>query len=599
MTDSFLIIYNLFFSILLATFYFGKKRIETTEIKIYDLMVFTSLMVSISSIICHFTNYYKSLIPVINNMIFKFSLCCYVTWIIIFTVYIFSVTRKKRYNFKKNTKLFVLAIYIIINYLLIYLLPLDFKGKMLYLNEKNINFIYIFSALYIIIWIIQMLINIKRIKNKKIIPAIVFILLVPATLFFEQIITSQILIISIQTFITFLMYFTIENPDVKLLNDLSLAKKQVARANVVKTEFLSSMSHEIRTPLNAIVSLGQVLLTEDIGENAKEEVKDILSSSENLLEIVNSVLDISKIESNKLEIVNSEYNFHDIFYELVSLVKKRIDNKDVEIKSNISSNVPTTLYGDGARIKQVILNLLTNSAKYTKKGVIEFNVDCLIEKDICKLIISVKDTGIGIKSKDRNKLFQKFERFDIKKNMTIEGLGLGLAITKKLVDLMKGKIKAESIYGEGSCFTVEIKQEIILDSQLVASHEDNNLINTKNKNILLVDDNVINLKVATKLLNTYGFNITSVLSGKECMELVEQGKKYDIIFLDDMMPEISGTETLKKLRLIENFDMPVVAFTANAISGMREKYLNDGFDEYLSKPLIKDDLETVIKKILK
>jgi CheY-like chemotaxis protein/two-component sensor histidine kinase len=362
------------------------------------------------------------------------------------------------------------------------------------------------------------------------------------------------------------------------------------------------MSHEKRTPLNAILRFSQTLAEEDLTYQANEEVKDIVMASETLLEIVNGILDISKIEANKLEIVNTEYNLNTMLEELVSLTKARIGEKPLELKYSFSPDLPKFLYGDKVRVKQVVLNLLTNAVKYTKTGWIEFKVNCVKMDDICRLLISVQDTGIGIKQESIGKLFNKFERLDIEKNNTIEGTGLGLAITKKLLELMGGKIVVQSIYGEGSKFTVAIDQRIIttptnpvLERTQELSLKDLNLLNRR---ILVVDDNMINLKVATRLLQDYHCIIDTLSSGSECVNKIAIGASYDLILMDDMMPKMSGTETLHKLQEIEEFNTPVVALTANAISGMREKYLSEGFNDYLSKPIDKTELNKILNKFL-
>ena len=413
----------------------------------------------------------------------------------------------------------------------------------------------------------------------------------------------MLLVTSLTAFVVVFMYHTIENPDLKLINELNLAKDQAEKANNAKSEFLSSMSHEIRTPLNAIVGFSQALAEEEISNEAKEEVNDIIMASENLLEIVNGILDISKIEANKLEIVNTEYEPAKILEELVALSKARLGEKPIEFRTSFDPLLPKTLFGDYMRIKQITLNLLTNAIKYTKTGYIEFRVSCIQKENVCRLIISVEDSGIGIQKEKIDKLFTKFERFDIEKNITIEGTGLGLAITKKLVELMNGKIVVQSIYGQGSKFTVALDQQIVLTptvstSEVLPKEDPIDLSLLVNKKVLIVDDNKINLKVASRLLKDYNIKTEEVDSGFECINRILQKEEYDLILLDDMMPKMSGVETLKKLKEISDFHTPTIALTANAISGMKEKYLKEGFDDYLSKPIDRKELNRVIRKFL-
>jgi len=360
-----------------------------------------------------------------------------------------------------------------------------------------------------------------------------------------------------------IMYFTIENPDMKMIEELNVAKDNAERANRAKSDFLSSMSHEIRTPLNAIVGFSQSLTEEDLPDSTREKARDILMASDNLLEIVNGVLDISKIEANKLEIVNTEYDMHKVFDELVLLTRSRIGEKPIEFRYQLDPSIPGVLYGDYVRLK----------------------------------LISVEDSGIGIQSDKVDKLFMKFERLDLEKNITIEGTGLGLAITKRLVELMNGKIVVQSVYGKGSKFTVAIDQKIVSEQVMDQSEIESTSLNVSGKRVLLVDDNKLNLKVASMLLSKYGLDITQVSSGFEAIDQVLQ-ESYDLVLLDDMMPKMSGVETLQKLKGIDGFSTPVVVLTANAISGMKEKYLKDGFQDYLAKPIDRRELEKVIRKYL-
>ena len=321
-------------------------------------------------------------------------------------------------------------------------------------------------------------------------------------------------------------------------------------------------------------------------------------ASNNLLDIVNGILDISKIEANKLEIINKEYDIYSMLDELIALTKARIGDRSLEFRANIDKSIPSVLYGDNIRLKQIILNILTNAVKYTKEGFVELTVSSVIKDNVCRLIISVEDSGIGIKEESLPKLFSKFERLNVEKSLTIEGTGLGLAITKKLVELMNGKIVVQSVYGQGSKFTVSIDQRIIaIEKPLIKETKvsESKVINANGAKILIVDDNELNIKVASTLLKKYNFKIDSATSGYACLEKINKKEEYDIIFLDDMMPKMSGRDTIKRLKNIPNFNTPVIALTANAIEGMKQEYLDCGFDDYLSKPIEKLELERVIK----
>ena len=408
-----------------------------------------------------------------------------------------------------------------------------------------------------------------------------------------------VIITAVIAYVNLMMNNTIENPDVKLLKKIEIAKDQADKANRAKTDFLSSMSHEIRTPLNAIVGFSDYIMTSNSLEEAKENAKDIVNASQTLLEIVNGILDISKIEAGKLEIVNSKYNAKDLFESLAKLITPKMTEKGLDFTYYIAPDIPETLFGDQANIKKVVTNLLSNAYKYTEKGSVRYEVNCVNTDNISKLIITVEDTGRGIKQDKVDKLFTKFQRLDEDKNTTIEGTGLGLAITKQLTELMGGKILVHTVYGEGSKFTVILSQRIETTPVQIEKKEVKTTLDLTNKKILIVDDNELNLKVATKVLEKFNANsITTVTSGFECIEKIKANEKYDIILLDDMMPKMSGIETLKELKNIPNFTTPVIALTANAISGMKEKYLKEGFNDYLAKPLEKPELIRVMNEYL-
>ncbi len=590
-----------FFVILVITIvFFSKERLKHTEDELYKNFLVANLFMSLSGLLLGFlvsphVKVPKGMIIVFN----KIYLISILGWICILTFYSLYISLKDKNKKNKYKKIFTIITYISV--LLIIFLPtqVEISAQGAVATGLSVMFTYTMFGLGLIFQIICLLIDFKNVKNKKYVPLYLLILLagiVLASMIINP--TLNYLVNPCHIFIAFVMYFTIENPDVKMIEQLNIAKDVADKANSAKTDFLSSMSHEIRTPLNAIVGFSESLKDEDLTPKAQEEVDDIISASSTLLEIVNGILDISKIEANKLEIVNSEYDVYKILKDLINLTKARIGEKPIELKVNIDKTLPQVLYGDAVRFKQVILNLLTNAVKYTDKGSITFTVHSIFKEDVCRLIISIKDTGRGIKAENIDKLFTKFERLD-EKNSTIEGTGLGLAITKKLVDLMNGSIVVKSTYQEGSDFIISIDQKIVKNPTLkVEEVKEENLNSYKGKKVLIVDDNLLNLKVAARLLQPYEMDITQVDNGEETINRIKNNEYYDLILLDDMMPHKSGSETLMELKQIPNFNIPVVVLTANAIEGMKDKYLNMGFDDYLAKPIAKEELKRVLQKYL-
>ena len=599
---------SIFYAILLVVVYFSKQRLNTLENKIYKALIVINLFSLVTDILSIITITHMDVIPITNYIVTRMYLAFALLWIFVFTLYIVVIASnmgqsKNGPNILQKLNYVFLVAYIVY-LLLLFILPLNCANTAtgIYTFGPGAYLSYGLSGLLILVELIAVIIHIKNLKIIKILPMLLFFTFGILSIVIQISNPSILLISYMDTFITFLMYFTIENPDMRMIAQLNLAKEQADKANQAKSDFLSNMSHEIRTPLNAIVGFGQALSEEDLPPQAMSEVKDIMMASDNLLEIVNGILDISKIESGKLEIINKDYSFKKIFDEVVTLAKGRLGEKPLEFRVAYDESIPPVLFGDYSRIKEIMINLLTNAIKYTHEGYIELKVSSVIKDDICRIIISVEDSGIGIKQENINKLFTKFERLGVEEHATIEGTGLGLAITKKLLDLMNGQIVVQSVYGKGSRFTVAIDQKISVGHKLedTASLDLTELetMDFSSKKVLVVDDNVINLKVAHRLLQEYKVQITEVQSGQAAIDLINAGNTYDLILMDDMMPKMSGVQTLQKLKTIPGFQMKVVALTANAITGMREKYLADGFDEYLAKPISKKELAKIIKKML-
>ena len=597
---------QLIYTFLLSIVFFSKERINKKENNIYSYLLIETVALLSFGIILYFMM--KSSSYTMKMIMNKLYLFFNLLWTYLFTLYILSTLySEKLFNSKSSTIRNILIGFF--QFILIMVLPLNFtindNGAMFAYGISTIV-TYFLSFIYVIILIYVLLSKIKFAKQSKYIPLYLFFVLGTFCTIIQAINPALFLVVPLEALLTAVMYFTIENPDAKMIEQLNKARDEAVKANQAKTAFLSSMSHEIRTPLNAICGFSNSLLENDgVSDDAKGDVKNIIMASDTLLELVNGILDISKIEANKLEIIDSVYSFKKMYEELILLTKARIGEKPIEFKHSYDESIPEFLYGDGIRVKQVIINLLTNSAKYTKDGYIDFRINSIQKNNIIRLIISVEDSGIGIKKESIDKLFTKFERLGVEKQTTTEGTGLGLAITKKLVEMMGGKIVVQSIYGKGSIFTISLDQRMLTNEELIkvmkekeTEEKTDEIIDASGKNILVVDDNMLNLKVAERLLKAYKCNITLVSSGSECLDKVSNNK-YDLILLDDMMPRMSGTETLQKLKEIETFSTPVVALTANAITGMKEEYINRGFNDYLSKPIIKEDLNRVMKKYLK
>lgn len=596
---------GLFCIVLLMILFFSKSRIDSKETKLYGFMLISSFFDIILVLAELIITYY--FLDDINMYLVKglnkIDFIHYIMWPTLLSLYTIYVTYLDEEKYNKVKKIFLTLDIIAI--LIEFMLPINIISTKEVMGVTGIGpaFVFLISSFYVIVNIIILIKNYKKIKNKKNLPFLFFLIFIIIAMLLRVYNPTLIVIPAIIVYINMIMYFTIENPDVKLIEEINIAKESAIKASNAKTEFLSNMSHEIRTPLNAIVGFSEALQSDErIPAEAKEDIKDIVMASDSLLEIVNGILDISKIEADKLEIINTTYSPKKVFDELVVLTRGRLGfEKKIEFKTSFSSDIPATLYGDYARVKQIVLNLLTNAVKYTNEGYISFTVECVnINKDLCRLIISVEDSGIGIKKDKIDKLFTKFERLDEERNITIEGTGLGLAITKKLVELMHGKMVVQSIYGKGSKFTVSLDQKIVATKEKEEIKEKTVVkCNYKGKRVLVVDDNKLNLKVAERLLREYNLFVDEVASGFDAIDRINMGVPYNLILMDDMMPKMSGCETLKELKKNKDFHTKTVALTANAISGMREKYLSVGFDDYLAKPIKKEELEVILDKYLR
>ena len=605
----------LIFTAMISIIFFSKKKIELEENYYFKNILIFTLLVNICNFVSHYgasiylvdtvNNWYANLFAIMNKIGSWFIV------IITFNVmsYMLYISFEKYRNNFKFYKMINNIFYIIFGILI---MSLEFnvikEGAITSGNGSSVSLAFGLVFFSLIIAIIVALANIK-IYDKRYMSIYIIIPLIIGLGFFVMFHPEFNIYDLILCLLCYLMYFTIENPDIKTLNQMELAKNEAERANRAKSDFLSSMSHEIRTPLNAIVGLSEDNLTyyDKLPNEVIENSKDILNASQTLLEIVGNILDFNKIEANKMEIIDGVYNFKEEIENMCKVTQTRIGEKNIIFNLSIADDIPYELIGDKGKVKEIINNLLTNAIKYTDQGSINLNIKCINDtnKNISNIIITCQDTGKGIKAEHISRLFNKFDRLDIEKNTTAEGTGLGLAITKSLVEMMDGKINVQSQYGKGSLFMVQISQKIsklikpITDKDVskIYNVQNENTVLYKGKKLLVVDDNKLNIKVARRALKDFNFVIDECYDGKECLEKINSGNTYDLILMDIMMPNMNGEKCIAELNNLKSFNTPVIALTADAIAGVKEKYLKEGFVDYIAKPFSKEQIKEKLDKV--
>lgn len=603
-------IMGLIYVLILSFVYFLKRKYNFLESRVYKSLLICTIITLVLDITSMFIIEEVRYLSFVRILLIKCYFISLFIWLIIFIGYVFLNKSDVKYdNFKSLLKdssfgkvYYSIALILI---LMEIILPVNYmEGPVVYYG-KGVTLVYavaIFGALSLLI---TLLFNSRKLSKNKNWSMLVSIVMLWLTFFIQMYYKETPIIGSGISLITLFLYFTLENPDIKYIDELNALKIKAEEANKAKTYFLASMSHEIRTPMNVIIGLSESMLSGEDTSSLYDDVKSINKAGETLLEIVNNILDITKIEEGRTTINNKPYNIADMVAELTSIVNISLSEKPIKFSVETIGNIPSVLNGDEVKIYQVLMNLLSNAVKYTKKGSIKLQIEAVSFGNKATLTFKVIDTGIGIKKSDYERLFKKFERLE-QEQSNIQGTGLGLTITKKLVDMMGGKISFESVYQQGTTFTVVLEQEIVNKEKI----KDFSAYKAKKKTvdkyfdgskfeILLVDDNALNLKVAEKLLKKYNLNVTSVSSGLECLNYTKN-KKYDLIFLDHMMPEMDGIHTLYNLKKrVTGFDTPVVVLTANAIEGSKKMYLAEGFCDYLSKPINQVELDRILREQLK
>ena len=456
------------------------------------------------------------------------------------------------------------------------------------------KFILISHVVFSFLQLVLIMIDRKELEKKQYHVLLGFIFL-SLLLFVFQIQFSRVeMIQSLVVILAIYLYLTIESPDKKQIQELTVERDYGLKNILDKQSFLRKLSHEIRIPINSIDGFSQIMVDANTMGEMKEEAKDIRLASRELIDLINGMIDLSILESGELKLINEGYNVYDVFHDLEEIIQARLKSKNVHFSLEMDEDIPEVLLGDADRIEQILLNIISNSIKYTDKGSIQLQVSSVKTSSLCRLIINVRDTGRGMSKEEINHLFSYQD----------DEKGIGFKVAYYLLDLMNGKVDIDSIVGKGTTVTITLDQDVVSlkDTGKEKKNREIQIVSFKEKRVLLVDDNKLNLKVASKLLLPYEVEVVSVMSGQECLDLLDRDNHFDLILMDDMMPNMSGVETLDILRKIERvsgFYIPVVALTANAVSGMKEKYLDSGFDDYLSKPIQREELDRVLKKFLK
>lgn len=585
------IITGIMFTLLLILVFKIKKQNNLLSNSTYFILTLSLLVGYILELVMYFLS-----TTAINNIILeiytKLYLIFIICWSSIFSVYTFLLSKK---DDEYNKKIMILyALLTVTSSVAIIMLPLNITyTNRIILTGNAINFLKILiTCMLSILYIRTVLSNkiINTIKANYIYVALIILTIVS----FLEIKYQLNIVTTILLFVTYLIFLTIENPALKEYEIINNLRLRALKANTNKTNFLSNMSHELRTPLTSIISSIDEIKSYNLPQEIKDNLNDIIDSSNSLLDIVGNVIEINKIENKVYDLKEKNYDIRDVVEKLIKLNTKKYSKENVVFKYSVSDNTPSNLFGDKTKIKEIINNILDNSFKYTNKGSISLTINSVLDNDICNLIIEIKDTGIGIKSEDLNKIFNGND-IDNDINSNVNRDGLGLLVSKDLVNLLNGTITVSSYYGSGSVFTINIPQKLKNELEIV---EQTNTTKFNNKKVLLVDDNRLNNRILKRLLKIYNIELDTCERGIECIDKINNGEQYDLILMDIMLPDINGVDTLRKLKSNKNFNTKVIALTADALSTSRNKYLKAGFTDYLAKPFKKEELEEKFKNLL-
>lgn len=589
-TTIFLTIISFFYSVLLMIAYFSKDKIKTLENKVYSKLIIINFIGIILELFCTiFAGYAKDYL-VFYTILNKLFLVELTIWCSVFSVYVFLISSKKEKNelksYLKKVSIFHIVIDVITMFL-IFVLPVQFNindlGYVMYSYGPSVNIVFISSTLYIILMFTCLIRNFKNIKSKKYLPIYVYMVIGVLVGIVQKLHPEILAFTSMEAFITVIMYFTIENPDKKLLEEIHMSKKIADAANEDKSMLIYNMMNEVKSIASDINKSSEVILNSNNLEENRFFAREIISSNNKLYSMANNIYNIDVIDDINVKTVKNKYNIKLLLKEVISKNKELFDDKDISFRFNIDSNLPNTLYGDSINLKNVLNTIIGNSYKYTDKGYVELSVNAIFKKDIVRLIIKIEDSGIGIKAEDLDKCLNK----NTKDQNSLYG-------ARKTINIMGGNLLISSEYNKGTIVTIILDQKTYTDS-----NKDNYDNYVNNKKILIIDDNNSSIKLISKILDKHNILYDSSNLGKEALDRIRKGDKYDLILLDEDMPYMNGISVMNKLNKIKGFDTKVILLTKNSNIIYDDIYKDSGFSDYIIKPINKDDLMNKINKYLK
>ena len=588
-TTIFLTIISFFYNVLLMIAYFSKDKIKTLENKVYSKLIIINFIGIILELFCTIFAGYAEDYLMFYTILNKLFLIELTVWCSVFSIYVFLISSNKEKNqlklYLKKVTMFHIIIDII-TMILIFVLPIQFNintlGYVMYSYGPSVNIVFGSSTLYIILMVTCLVKNFKNIKSKKYLPIYVYMVIGVLVGIIQKLYPEILAFTSMEAFITVIMYFTIENPDKKLLEEAHISKKIADAANEDKSMFIYNMMNDVKNIARDINKSSEEILNSDDIEENKYFARKIISSNNKLYSMANDIYNIDVIDDINVKTISNKYNIKVLLKEIVRRNKKLFEDKGINFRYSIDSNLSNTLYGDSINLKNVLNTILGNSYKYTNRGYVELSADAIFKNDIARLVIKIEDSGIGIRAEELDKCLNK----NTKDQNSLYG-------ARKIINMMGGNLLISSEYNKGTTITIILDQKIVIDDD-----KDNYDSYVNNKKILIVDDDNSNIKLIGKILDKHNILYDSSTLGKEALDRIRKGDKYDLILLDEDMPYMNGISVMNKFSKIKGFDIKVILLTRNNSIKYDEGYKDSGFSDYIIKPIDKDDLVNKINKWL-